>query len=156
MALTYALESLETILVEAMHLWKAHWDETEGYREVQGYDPDLAQFIYLDRNNMFREFTVRDEFGKLVGHLGYILHNSRHTKRKAASEDFFYLLPEHRQGMNAMKLLRFAVAQLKDDGCVEIGMSSKLTNDIAPLLKRAGFKHVAQYYMMNVEENLET
>ena len=156
MNLTYAVEKLETIIPEVMRLWKMHWDETEAYRELQGYNPDLPQFIRLDRMDAFREYTARDESGKLVGHLGYILHTSRHTGHKAASEDFFYLVPEHRKGMNAMKLLRFAVEQLKQEKCAEIGMSSKLTNEIEPLLKRAGFNCVAKYYMMNVAENLET
>jgi L-amino acid N-acyltransferase YncA len=152
--LTYAVESLSQVIHEAQRLWRQHWLETEGYRDIQGYNPDFSQFLRLDEVGWFRQYTARDEKGELVGHLGFIVHKSRHTSLPSAVEDYFYLVPEARQGMNALKLLRFAVADLKQQGVCEIGMSSKLSNDIKPLLKRAGFKHVTEFFMMNVEQNL--
>lgn len=150
----FALEPLSVILPEVEELWRLHWQETEGYRDVQGYAPDIAQFMQMDKLGWFAEYTARDN-GRLVGHLGFIVHNSRHSRhRMSATEDFFYLRREYRRGMTAMQLLRFAVKSLKERGCSAIGMSSKLTNDISPLLKRAGFSQCASMWMMNVEENL--
>lgn len=154
MDLTYAVESLRDVLTEAEQLWHQHWQETEGYREQQGYNPDVEQFLRLDELGWFKEYTARDASGRLVGHLGYIVYKSRHTQRPTAIEDYFYLVPEARRGLNAVKLIRFAVNDLKAQGVCEVGMSSKLTNDITPLLKRVGFKHVAQFWMMNIETNL--
>ena len=154
MSLTFHKESLKDCLEEIKPLWFSHWKETEGYRDIQGYSPDISQFLYMEELGWFAEYTARNEDGKMVGHAGFIIHKSRHTSKKTAIEDYFYLLPEARQGMAAVKLLRFAIADLKKTGCVDIGMSSKLTNDIEPLLKRVGFTPVAKLYMMNVQENL--
>lgn len=149
----FATERLSDILPEAELLWRKHWQETEGYRDAQGYHPDVAQFLNLDRLGWFLEFTARDD-GRLVGHLAFIVHKGRHTSRLSAIEDYFYLLPEYRGGGNGMKLLQYAIEQLKARGCASIGMSSKLAVDISPLLKKAGFTHVANLWSMNVEENL--
>lgn len=150
----FALERISDILPEAEELWRLHWEETEApYRGVQGYSPDIAQYMNLDRLGWFAEFTARDN-GRLVGHLGFIVHRGRHTRRLGAIEDYFYIRQEHRGGGNGMKLLKFAIDNLKSRGCTSIGMSSKVTHDISPLLKKAGFSHVAELWTMNVEENL--
>lgn len=151
--LTFQKERLKDCLDEVKPLWFSHWKETEEYRDVQGYEPDESQFLYMDELGWFAEYTARND-GKMVGHVGFIVHKSRHTSKKTAIEDYFYILPEARHGMTAIKFLRFAIDDLKKTGCADIGMSSKLTNDIEPLLKRAGFKPVAKLYMMNVMENL--
>lgn len=152
-SLTFQAEPLRDIIAEAEVLWRAHWLETEGYRHSQPYDPDNAQYVRMDECGMFRQYTGRID-GELIAHLGYITHKSRHTSRLNAIEDYFYVTPKARLGWTAMQLLRFAVADLKSRGCVQIGMSSKLTNDIDVLLRRAGFEHVGNFYVMNVTENL--
>lgn len=151
--LVFARERLQDIANEVASLWRAHWQETEGYRHVQPYEPDFMQYARMEQNGMFAEYTARID-GKLVGHIGYIIHKSRHTSKLNAVEDYFYLLPEARRGFWALQLLRYAIADLKRIGCAQIGMSSKLTNDIRPLLKRVGFEHVAEFHVMNVPENL--
>ena len=118
-------------------------------------DCHLRELLYrrLDGLDWFAQFTARAD-GRLVGHLGFIVHKARHTGRLSAIEDYFYLRSEHRGGGNGRKLLEFAVATLKGRGCAAIGMSSKVTHDISPLLVKSGFKQVASLWMMNVEENL--
>ncbi|QGH72937.1 MAG: N-acetyltransferase [Siphoviridae sp. ctdEk19] len=152
MKLAFARERLGQILPEAFALWQAHWEETEGYRAGQGFQPNLEQYVQLDETGQFVEFTARNEAGQLVGHLGFILHMSRHTCRPNAVEDYFYLAPEARKGLNAVSLLRFAVNWLQEAGMAQIGMSSKLTNDIEPLLRRVGFQYVAKFFVMDVLE----
>lgn len=156
MNLTFGVERLAHMYPEAEELWGLHWQETEGYRDEQGYRPDKSGFLTMEGAGNFVEFTARSSDGRLVGHLGYILHVSRHTSRLNAVEDYFYLRPEARKGLNAVRFLRFAVEVLKRAGCCQVGMSSKLTNNIGPLLKRVGFKHVADFYTMNVAENLHS
>ena len=141
------------MLPEAEELWRLHWEETEGYRNAQGYKPNLEQFLSMDKLGWFVVFTARQD-GRLVGHLAFIVHTGRHTSKLEAVEDYFYVRKEHRGTGAGRKLLEFAVATLKGRGCAGIGMSSKVTHSISPLLQKAGFKEVASLWMMNVEENL--
>lgn len=153
--LTFQEEYLRYSLPEVRGLWVAHWKETEGYRDEQGYDPDDMQYLQLEAAGMFVTYTARTVDKRLMGHIGFILHKSRHTRKRNAVEDYFYLRPEARKGLNAVKFLRFAIDDLTKRGCCQIGMSSKLTNDIEPLLKRVGFQYVAKFFTMNVAANLQ-
>lgn len=143
----FGVESIALCMADAAIMHAMQWKETEGYRASDGYCPDYAQFLQMERNKQFVYFTVRDD-EHIVGHIGYIIHKSRHTSQWEAVEDFFYLKPEARKGMTASGLLRYAVEWLKNMGIVNIGMSSKLANDIDPLLRRAGFKKVAYFYTL--------
>jgi L-amino acid N-acyltransferase YncA len=145
----FALESLFSTFDETNALWRAHWGETEAAYRKAPLDPDVDQFRRLEELGWSKYFTARID-GKLVGHLYFIVHTNRHTRSKNAVEDFYFFLPEHRKGMDAIKLLRYAVAELREQGCEQIGMSSKLTGtkDIDPLLRRVGFRHVANFYVI--------
>jgi len=145
----FALEPIDTSPDETVALWEGHWAETEEAYRKSPLNPDWAQFKRLDEVGWGRYFTARVD-GKLAGHLYFILHTNRHTQTRTAVEDFYYFTPAHRRGMNAVKLLRFAVTILKAEGAEQIGMSSKLTGgkNIDPILKRVGFKHVANFFVM--------
>lgn len=151
----FATERLSACMPAAAELHEAHWAETEGYREQDGFCPDYEQFYQLERNQQFVYFTVRDEEQRLVGHLGFVIHKSRHTSQIEAVEDFFYLKPEARKGMTASGLLRAAVAWLRECGIKNIGMSSKLGHEIDPLLRRAGFVKVAYLYTLEKSHVLQ-
>lgn len=146
MELLFQRESLRDTIDEVRLLWQSHYAETEQYRRLP-LCPDEAQFFRMEEMGMWRQFTARAD-GQLVGHLGYIVHQDRHTSVLCAIEDYFYLLPAHRAGSNAIRLLRFAIASLKEEGCQQIGMSSKMTHDIDPLLRRVGFACVAKLYLL--------
>lgn len=144
----FAIGSIRESMADAAIMHAMQWKETEGYRASDGYCPDYEQFLRMERDKQFAYFVVLDEEDKIVGHLGYIIHKSRHTSQWEAVEDFYYLKPEARKGMTASGLLRLAVAWLQDKGIKNIGMSSKLSNDIDPILRRAGFKKVANFYTL--------
>lgn len=144
-----AIENLPDVFPEATALWGRHWVETEQpYRGVP-MNPDYEQFTKLHEAGWARYFTARED-GKLVGHLFFIVYKNRHTQTKTAIEDFYFFLPEYRRGSSAIKLLKYAVDTLKAEGCVQVGMTSKLTSGrgIDPILKRVGFSHVANFYVI--------
>lgn len=147
--IVFANESLVASLLETTRLWQQHWAETEtAYRKFP-MNPDFKQFGAMEKAGMSRYFTARVD-GELVGHLYFIVHTNRHTQTLTAVEDFYFFTPAHRKGMNAIKLLRYAVDQLRAEGVEQIGMSSKLTGskNIDPVLKRVGFKHVANFFVL--------
>jgi hypothetical protein len=147
--ISYRLEPLVPIFQEALKLWEGHWAETEVAYRTAPLNPDYKQLTRLEELGWSRYYTARIG-DKLVGHLYFIVYQNRHTQTKTAVEDFFYFLPEARLGTAAIKLLRFAVADLKSEDCDQVGMSSKLTGkkDIDPLLRRVGFRHVANFYVI--------
>lgn len=150
--LVFAVERMTDCIArgETQPLNAAHWDETEGYRHSQGMKVNYQSYVSMEGCGQLLYFTARRD-GKLVGHLVYIVYTNRHSSTLTAVEDFFYFIREERAGYTAVSLLRYAIRVLKACGCKEIGMSSKLTNDIDALLKRVGFKHVANFYTMNAE-----
>lgn len=145
----FALESMFSEPKATYDLWRAHWDETEVAYRAAPLNPDIQQFLRLEELGRSRYFTAREN-GVLAGHLYFIVHPDRHTQTLTAVEDFFFFLPAYRKGGNALKLLRFAVDTLKAEGVLQVGMSSKLTGkkDIDPFLKRVGFRHVANFYVI--------
>ena len=147
--ISFQLEPLVPCFKEVFPLWEQHWAETEvGYRTAP-MNIDYEQFSRIEELNWSRYFTARDD-GVLVGHLYFIIHKNRHSQTKNAVEDFFFFIPEYRKGRNAIQLLRFAISSLKAEGVEQIGMSSKLTGkkDIDPFLRRVGFRHVANFYVL--------
>lgn len=149
--LVYGVEPLSETLPEVQELWRMHWQETEGYRDELGYDPDVIAYVNMDRRGMWRQYTARDE-GRLAGHVGFMLFSSRHTRAQTAGEDYFYLRKDYRGSGVATKLLTFALERLKVEGVKHVTMSSKLAVDIQPLLERVGFKFVAKQYSLIFEE----
>lgn len=134
---------------ETSVLWERHWSETEVNYRKSALNPDWQQYLATERAGASRYFTARRD-GELVGHLYFIVHTNRHSQAVNAVEDFFFFMPEHRRGHDAIKLLRYAIACLRSEGVVQIGMSSKLTGtkDIDPILRRVGFRHIANYYVI--------
>lgn len=147
--LTFALESVFGSPAETWALSRAQWEETEESYRAGHLMPDVQEYKRLEQSGMCRYFTARFD-GAMVGHILFIVHSQRFTRESNASEDFFFLDKGHRKGTNAIRLLRFAVAQLQSEGVRQISMCSKLTagRDIGVLLRRVGFRHVADLYVL--------
>lgn len=148
--IVYAEEPLLSCYDEAYDLCEKHWYESEEKYRNSEYNPDKAVLTSYENAGMAKYFTARLD-GELIGHIYFIVYNHLHTQQKTANEDFFYFLPEHRKGRNGLRLLQYALKVLKEDlGCVQVGMSSKLTGStpIDKLLKRMGFNHVANFYVI--------
>lgn len=146
-----ALERLSDILTEVEELWRLHFQETEGYRHSLGYNPDREGFLGYDRANMFRLYTAREN-GRLIGHAGFIVFRSRHTKTKTAGEDFFYVRDEARGVGVARDLMRFALQELRDEGIDQVTFSDKQPSDLEPFLRKFGFKFVSKQYSLVFKE----
>ena len=145
----FAKELLIPMYDAAVALCEKHWNETEEQYRNAAFNPDKEQLIHLESIGWSRYFTARLD-GELIGHLYFAVFNHTHTQMKVATEDFFYILPEHRKGTTAVRLLKMALRTLRLEGCSQIGMSSKLTGSkpIDPLLLRMGFTHVSNYYVI--------
>jgi hypothetical protein len=139
---TIQAESLRAILEELAPLHDEHWRETERHRHGLALRPDYDAMLARERAGRCLQFTVR-RGQELCGHLRMWLFPSMHTQTLVAEEDTLYMRPEHRGGMTALALLRYAEAALIALGVREIRANSKVINNADVLMRRMKYQQVA-------------
>lgn len=142
MSYSIQIERIEDIRDEIEPIHRAHWEETEMYRHGVGFAPDYRRLMDYERRGSYYLFTLRHE-GKLVGNIGIYLNRSMHTQKKVASEDTFFILPEHRGGGTAKKFHDYVERQLQQAGVTEMRITVKNTNRVGKLMQRWGYEPVA-------------
>lgn len=143
---TIQVERFAAVLPEMHPLHQLHWLETEGFRHGIALAPDYAACIERDETGGCLQVTLRHQ-GQLVGHVRMWVHaRSQHTSLPMADEDTLFIRPDHRGGMLAIRLMRYAEACLLALGVREINANSKLANGAGVLMRRLGYKHVAEQF----------
>jgi hypothetical protein len=146
--LLFQAERIRDIVAEIHPLHEAHYAETEAYRAGIKMDPDYDEFIAAEKGGELIQFTARDvETGKLVGNIRMYVYKSMHTKTLVATEDTFYLLPECRKGLAAVRFWQFMERAVRQLGVREIETDSKVTNKAHRLSEYMGYQHVANSYI---------
>lgn len=149
MSLRFAVEPLMRCRLEVDALARQHWMETEEYRHGQEYNPDWVRYLSSDAAGWYFMCTARPDDpcrmqAPMVGYGGMWAMPSMHTQKMIASEDTFFLLPEYRQGWNAIQFLKFIEAECLKRGAVEIGWTDKKGK--GALLRRLGYSVVASQW----------
>lgn len=156
---TLRVERFRDILGELHPLHLAHWQETERYRHVVGFEPDYDAAVYSEQCGELIQFTARVD-GQLVGHLRLYLGRSRHSGTLFAHEDTLFVAVEHRQGMLGLQLLRYAeavvvrglgVREMRYDAKL-VEREGKMVDGSGALARRLGFKPVATQYVKAFED----
>lgn len=147
--MNFAIEPLETVwdeIYEPPHgLAYRHWSETQGFRHYQGYAPSKERYLQYEKGGWFIQFTVRNE-GVLVGYGGAYVVPSMHSGRTIATEDTWYLLPEHRSGWNAIRFYKFMQAACEERGAEEATLTLPSEKGLDPIVRRLGYNLVARQY----------
>jgi hypothetical protein len=138
----FALESFREILPELHELHALHYAETEGYRAGIAMNPDYDAMAQSEHNGQLMQFTARQD-SKLVANMRVYLTQSRHTQTLIASEDTFYVLPEHRGGFMAVRLWQYVERCVIAAGAREICFDSKTMNKADSMAKYLKYKPVA-------------
>ena len=100
--------------------------------------------INLLKNQLFYCFVAVDNKNNAIGCLGLFLISELHNeKQKIASEQFFYVMPQHR-GVG-IRLLKYALSSLGEDIKLRIGVQPN--SKLHKTLKKIGFTD----YKMTVE-----
>lgn len=135
----YAVESVIAIKEELQPLTQAQWLEVEDNQDKIKLNENWEVYDFLESNNLLRLFTVRKE-QKLIGYfcvtMGVSLHHKDH---KFAVSDVIYLMPEHRSGMTAHKLISYAESNLRDDGVDLLTINTKVKKPFDRLLERMNY-----------------
>lgn len=100
--------------------------------------------------------TARDA-GRMVGYAGVYLTPSMHTQDIIATEDTWFLLPEYRKGLLAVRFFRFAEDECRKRGAVSANGTATCSNGAGKILEYLGYKEVSrQYYkqLLPMEDGL--
>ena len=134
----FCVEPLPNCFAELAEQHQAQWSEVERVRQV--LDPDYDALLHSEQVGKRIQFTIRDEQGQLVGNCGCYVTVSTHTKQLKGSEDTMYIAPEHRKGLLAVKFFKYCESVLLSLGVKEIGVTTKVTNDVHKLWQRQGYE----------------
>jgi GNAT superfamily N-acetyltransferase len=144
--IVYQKEKWSDVLGEMKEIFPIQWEEV-GLNAVSTHgiplNPNWEAYKVIEEKGGLYVFTARTATGgNLVGHCSFLVFTHLHSKDVLVAEnDFLYLLKEYRKGFVGVKLIKFAVEELKkvvDVVCFNVDMQISFL----PILKRLGFKTV--------------
>ena len=138
----FAVERLRDCWDEIMPLANAHWNETQQHRHQQPFKPSLERYAQYEEMGCYIQFTARVD-GLLVGYGGLYIVPSMHTQELICTEDTWYIAPDHRKGLSAIKFFRFMEDECRRRGVKEVTLTEPVTTRVGIIHKRLGYKHVA-------------
>ena len=140
---TFQVERLAAVLPELHPLHQAHYAETELYRASIPMMPNYGGMKEREQAGQLIQFTARSAIGELVGHMRVYVSPSQHTDTLIATEDSFYVMPEHRGGFLAVRLWQFVERSVIAIGVREIYFSSKLVNKADAMARYLKYQPIA-------------
>lgn len=142
----FAVERLRDIVDEIHPLHEAHFLETERHRMGFGLSVNYPYYLASEKAGAMVQFTLRKD-GELVGNIRMFIGTSLHTGTQYATEDTFFVLPEHRKGFLAIRFWQFMEASMRAIGVMEIRTDSKLLNHVDRLNAYCGYTAVATKFV---------
>lgn len=141
---TLQVEHIRDNLDAARTLHQMYWAEAEEDGEFNANYQKLGE---LERLGMYVFITARLN-GSLVGQLGGYIQESPITGRLTATDNLLYVLPEHRVGVGRA-LMKYGVEKMFEMGVSDIESATPPDNRNQAVLKRLGFRHVANKYILS-------
>ncbi len=131
--IVFARERFQDVLAEFVPLARREWEVATEDPRLFPFDPNWEAYCMMEDRDAVRLYTARED-GAMVGHLGYTVHSSLHSRRtRTATSDVMWLEPKARRPGVANRMLAFAEEQLRADG---VHVVHTLTNDTFPALAR--------------------
>lgn len=147
MSVTIQPELVRDCWDEAAALLKHHWEGTATYRRHEPFNPDKSRYIAYNDMGFLHLLTARED-GKLIGYFVVYVTESMHSQIKMATEDTFYIHPDHRYGRLALRFLKYIESYLAELGVKDILFSCEIENTtgIKRLLDYLGYQPVIVQY----------
>ena len=142
----FAVERIRSIVPEIHPLHEAHFLETEKHRLGFGLKMNYAYYMDAERDGRLVQFTLRFD-GRLVGNIRMFVGESLHTGTLYATEDTFFVLPEFRKGIMAIRFWQYMERAMKKIGVLEIRTDSKLLNKVDRLNVYCGYTPIATKFI---------
>jgi hypothetical protein len=146
----FAHESFTNVRNEIKPLLDEHYKEIALHKDEIKLNPDWRGYARLADSGALRVYTARDE-GKLVGYFVVIISRSLHyMDHLFANNDIIFIKKGHRKGTAGIKLIKYAVDSLKDEGIKLVNINTKMHQSFGPVLERLEFAHVESVYSLKV------
>ena len=148
---TYQRESFEEAYKDAAPLLIKHWAEISSNLDI-ALDVNVEAYVLSEANNLLRIYTARDE-GVMLGYVALFIHRGLHYQQSVqATQDVFYVDPDHRGKMLGIRLIRFMEDQLRKEGVQIIHQHVKLKHPaLGRLLERSGYTAVEKIYQRRLD-----
>jgi L-amino acid N-acyltransferase YncA len=142
----YRVERWRDLRGEMLPLLVRHWREVALNHADVPLDIDEAAYAQHDEAGALHIVTARRD-GLLVGyHVSIVSPHLHYRSTLHALTDVYWIAPECRHGVTAMRLFQAAERTLKERGVRKIFTATKLHLDQGPLFERLGFKPVERVY----------
>lgn len=150
----FSTERLHEIFAEVEPHWRDHYAamktrlESEGVK-VAEYDPRIDQYFKFSQDGWLKTFIARYQ-GAVVGYSTIYVTHDMHNRELIATEDFIYVMPDHRNG-TGRKLTKYLLGELSKMGVRRFHVTAITDTRAADLWKRLGFKDTARHMIYDFE-----
>lgn len=142
----YQSEPWATFKHEARELFMRHWQEVALNHAEVPLDIDHARYDALADAGGLHVLTAR-RGGLLIGYQVTVVTPHLHYRSTLHGiTDVYWIAPECRHGVTAIRLFQAAERELKKLGVRKLFTATKLHLDQGPLFERLGFKPVERLY----------
>lgn len=142
----YQQEFLYQVQDECKGLIKDHWEEIALNRDKIKLNPCWDSYKELEAKGKLKIFTAREN-NKLVGYFVVIVDKNIHYKDHLfAVNDIIYLDKEYRKGFTAIKLIKFAIKALSEDGVSVLNINTKIHKPFDSIMEFLGFNKIERVY----------
>lgn len=146
----FAHEAFTGIRREIEPLLKQHWEEIALNKDTIKLNPDWKEYARLAHKGALRIYTARED-GELVGYFVVIVSKSIHyMDHLFANNDIIFMKKGHRRGTSGIRLIKYAVEQLTNEGISVININTKDHQPFDVILEREGFNLVERVYSKKV------
>lgn len=147
----FAHESYVSVKNQIKPLIQEHWKEIALHQDDIKLEPNWNTYSRLADQGALRVYTARKS-GELVGYFVCIVMPSLHYMRHLfANNDILFLKKSERKGTAGIRLIKFAVAELKNEGVTLINVNVKKKQDFGKVLEHLDFEHVEDLWQLKVK-----
>ena len=142
----YAVERWCDLRREMIPLLVRHWREVALNHADVPLDIDEARYKAMDESGALHILTARRN-GLLIGYNVAIISTHLHyASTLHGITDVYWIAPECRHGVTAMRLFQAVERELKKLGVRKLFTATKLHIDQGPLFERLGYRPVERLY----------
>lgn len=142
----YRVERWKHLRTEMLPLLARHWREVALNHADVPLDIDEKKYAELDESGALHILTVRRN-GLLIGyHVAIVSGHLHYASTLHGITDVFYVAPECRHGVVALRMFQAVERELKKMGVKKLFTATKLHLDQGRIFEHLGYKPVERLY----------
>ncbi len=149
--MTFQEEPYRLAQAEMLPLLVDHWHEVADHKAEIPWAPDWSSYAKLEELGILSVFTAR-EGAELAGYyVNSVMPHPHYRGSLFAFIDVYYLAPNFRKGMTAMRFLMAMEERMRDRGVRVMIGRARLKMGTGPLFERLGWSPVETCYTKLLE-----